>query len=313
MIKLLRLTASLLLGSILLYIITLNVRLYHQPNTDGGTNSMNADLLAQLRHLKAQLHAGAAHDMQEIYPEGHVFLNAFYSLCWSEVAAAASPQTMLHQEATAESSWAVKEIASPAGQQVFDATLPLPHGAFYNGWLGYSLGKLLLSQPAAKRRPGDVELFRRTCQQIAAVLADAGTPFPESYARGAWPADAAVCAAALATHDRVFTPLYQELLQVWLQRVATHTDMRGMIPHSVEAQSGKVLESARGSSQSLLLSMLYEIDPAYARPHYMLYKQHFADERLGLPGFREHPHGVDGASDIDSGPVVWVSEALLRL
>ncbi len=65
------------------------------------------------------------------------------------------------------------------------------------------------------------------------------------------------------------------------------------------------MESARGSSQSLILNFLIEIDADYARLKFPIYKKYFLDYRLGLPGIREYPKGQPGNGDIDSGPVVW--------
>ena len=36
-----------------------------------------------------------------------------------------------------------------------------------------------------------------------------------------------------------------------------------------------------------------------------LYKEHFLDYRLGLPGIREYRKGVEGNGSVDSGPVIW--------
>jgi hypothetical protein len=82
-------------------------------------------------------------------------------------------------------------------------------------------------------------------------------------------------------------------------------DPLGLIPHEVDAQEGTVITAARGSSQSLMLAILPEIDSAYARQQFALYKAHFTDYRLGLPGVCEFPNGKIGMADVDSGPVLF--------
>jgi hypothetical protein len=54
-----------------------------------------------------------------------------------------------------------------------------------------------------------------------------------------------------------------------------------------------------------MLAILPEIDSAYAWQQFTLYKKHFTDYRLGLPGVREFPKGVIGLADVDSGPVLF--------
>ena len=67
----------------------------------------------------------------------------------------------------------------------------------------------------------------------------------------------------------------------------------------------KTIEGARGSSQSLILTLLSDIDQELANSHYLKYKELFQDYRFGLPGIREYPKGKSGSGDIDSGPVIF--------
>jgi hypothetical protein len=54
-----------------------------------------------------------------------------------------------------------------------------------------------------------------------------------------------------------------------------------------------------------MLCLLPEIDSMFAEEQFVLYEQYFVTARLGLPGIREYPAGIDGNGDIDSGPVIW--------
>lgn len=197
----------------------------------------------------------------------------------------------------------MQEIASPRGQAVFNPDLPLPYGAFYVGWLNYALGKQLAAQAPERRLPADTALFGRNCARLARELA--ATPYPETYPHLAWPADVTVGVASLAVHDRLYPPRYQSLIQAWLRQVAALTDSSGLLPHEVDLPGGQPREGARGSSQSLTLSLLADIDPAFGRRQYQQYRRYFVASRLGLPGIREYAPGHPGGGDIDSGPVVW--------
>ncbi|QIX60797.1 hypothetical protein HER32_06240 [Hymenobacter sp. BT18] len=288
---------------LLLGIGYLNTRLYYRPHvTYTAAGPVNEDVLHQLRFLKVQMHAGAAEEMQEIYPEGYVYLHALYSLTWIELVKHLAPTNLVYREGRRESAWSLKAIDSSVGRQVFDSELPLPYGAFYQGWHTYILGRYLAMQPVAQRSGPDVARFRRQCAQIAQVLKE--SPYPESYRGAAWPADGLLCVASLAWHDRILPGRYRPVIRQWLQAAETRLDSLGLIPHQVQPHSGRVLEAARGSSQSQLLNFLLEVDSVYARQHFTRYKAYFLTKRFGLPGIREAANEAAEVADIDSGPVI---------
>ncbi len=114
-----------------------------------------------------------------------------------------------------------------------------------------------------------------------------------------------MCIASLAIHDRIFKPLYSDVIRLWLGRVRGKVDSLGLIPHSAEATTGIPLEQARGSSQCLMLSFLRDIDREFAHEQFDIFKENFPEKRFGLYGVREYPKGVNGTGDVDSGPVVF--------
>lgn len=290
---------------LLLLLAYLNYRLYYQPAFKPvGGRPVNQDLLQHARFLKTRLHQGAAEDMQQLYPEGFVYLNALYGLTWAELATGAPDSTALYQEALTEVSWAVRAIDSPTGRSTFEQGLPIPYGAYYAGWSTYLLGRYLAVQPSARRDSADVMKFEQSCAQIAQVLAQSASPYPESYSEAAWPADGVVCLAALATHDRVFPPRYQPTIRQWLISVDAHLDSLRLIPHKTDAQTGAVVQAAMGASQSQILNFLFEVDSVYARQHFIRYRQHFLTSRFGLPSMRESAQEAPNAEHIDSGPVL---------
>ena len=84
----------------LIWLIAFNIRLYYQPTYN--QDQVNQDVLNHLHYLKEELHNGAAHKMQLLFPEGHLFLNSLYGLTWLEVAGALSPEKPTYREAMAE-------------------------------------------------------------------------------------------------------------------------------------------------------------------------------------------------------------------
>ncbi|HYG17389.1 MAG TPA: hypothetical protein VD816_00605 [Ohtaekwangia sp.] len=305
MLKLLKILVSLLLAFGVLALLFVNASLYHTPEFRAISGmQMNTDVLGQLRYLKSKMRMGAGAEMQSQYPEGFVFINALYGLSWYEVAVVAPAKSDLRKEALEELQFACDAILSDDGKRVFTADMDLPYGAFYNGWSSYLLGKKLSITAVEKRDSGEVRIFNDQCRRISANLSGGTSPFPESYPNGAWPADGMVCAASLALWDRTFIPAYKETIERWLQRVKTNTDPLGLVPHQVSSKTGKPLEFSRGSSQSLTLVLLLEVDSAFAKEQFALYKDWFLDYTFGLPGIREYRMGKTAAADIDSGPVI---------
>ncbi|OWP63904.1 hypothetical protein CDA63_06740 [Hymenobacter amundsenii] len=285
----------------------MNCRLFYAPDfSPVAGRSINQDVVAQLRFLRGPMHDGAGLQMQEIYPEGFVYLNSLYALAWTELLPHLSPQSALYQEGLAEAGWAVREIQSPAGQaQFYDTDLLLPQGAFYQGWSAYVLGRYLAAHPPARRDTAQARQFRQQCALIAWALQNSHTPYLESYAGAAWPADGVMGVAALAWHDRLYPPAYQPLIRQWVRNVQGHLDSRGLLPHRTAAGTGQSVEDARGSSQSQLLNFLVEIDSTFAQQQFRRYRRYFHASRLGLPGIREAALGARPTNDIDSGPVIW--------
>ena len=82
--KVLRFIVRLFLGTLIIGLVWMNVRLYHQPEfkTVEG-ESINLDLFYQLSFLKQRLHSGEGKKMQLLFPEGFIFIHSLYGLSWS--------------------------------------------------------------------------------------------------------------------------------------------------------------------------------------------------------------------------------------
>lgn len=297
---------SLILIILLSTIVYLNQAVYYTPSVkvlEGDT--VNLDVLRQLRHLKGEMNDGAAADMQSLYPEGYIFMHALYGLAWCDFARELKPASSLHTEALEEINKSCKAVLAPEARTIFDENLTLPYVAFYTGWSNYLLGKKLNLEEPAQRNTEEVKYFQQQCSSIADALNHYTSPYPESYYQAAWPADVAVCAASLSLHDKLFTSQYSATLYTWLDKVKNTLDATGLIPHSVDPVTGQPREDARGSSQSLILILMHEIDSTFGKQQFDIYINNFLDQRLGLTGIHEYPNGVTGAGDVDSGPVIF--------
>lgn len=291
---------------LLVGMLYLNLSLYY--STDFKTTKQgiyNTDVYAQLQFLKSELHNGAGTDMQRLFPEGFVFINSLYGLSWVDLIEDLDHSSSIFQEGIKEISWAFDEVNSTKGKASFRKYLPLEYGAFYKGWSNFLLGKKLSIQNENERDQSEIDLFFSNCNQISDALKNSETPFLESYKNATWPADGTIAVASLGLHDRIFGKLFQKDLSNWIVKVKALLDARTrLIPHSVDFESGATLQGTRGSSMSLMLNFLFEIDKAFAQEQFEIYREYFLEKRFGLPGIREYPKGKVGYGDIDSGPVI---------
>ena len=287
---------------IMILVVMVNVKLGHKPEIkvdDGDT--IRYELVKELRRLKSALHQNADLEMQNLYPEGYLFLNAVYALAWSSFLSHEEHKKYF-EEGHAEIHKAWMKISSSVGKAPFSEELALPYGSFYNGWSSYVLGSKLRLESADMRNDQEVHHFKRQCNLIAKAIQQ--RTYPSSYHGAAWPADVMLCVASLSMHDRIFEPEYKGVIQKWLTEVKKRLDHHGMIPHAVHPGNGKAEESARGSSMALMLIFLYDIDVQFAREQFQLFNKYFVSNRLGLTGVREYPKGSPGTADIDSGPLL---------
>ncbi len=304
--KIIRKIVSVFLILAMLVVLLFNLRLYYQPRfIEIGDSRINKDLFYQLNYLKEEMHRGAASDMQRLFPEGFVFLKSLYALSWIELAEIIPSNEELFEEAIEEINWSIKGLESAEAKRPFNESLDLPFGIFYNGWYNYVLARKINLKDDISIDSFELQKLRKNCTNILTALEISENPFLESYSGGCWPADMTVAMASVAWGNKTFNGEFNKEINSWLRDVELKTDNLGLIPHSSQSGTGEVLEEARGSSQSLILNFLIEIDSAYARSKFEFYKKYFLDYRLGMPGIREYPHGKKGKGDIDSGPVIF--------
>lgn len=312
LIKIFKICCRLFLLLIAGVLVFFNAGFYYSPDFETDPlGTRNMDVHAQFHHLMSEMELGAASDMQHLFPEGYLFMNALYGLTSTELLDSLQPCGFSHfdldiHQYLREADKALAEMNSETGRRIFSQNLPLAYGVFYRGWTNYLTGKRLeVSIALTETTSFHEENFQLNCREVALAFEASEGPYLESYHTGTWPADNVLAIASLASYDRYFDTLrYQPLIKEWVTKVKTQLDpTTGLIPHVV--YEGAPPQGARGSSQSLILSLLPEIDSAFAAKQYALYRKHFVDSRLGLPGIREYPHGTEGTGDIDSGPVIW--------
>jgi hypothetical protein len=294
-----------IISLITLLILWINIQLQTENH---NISEKRTDVVRQLNFLESELRNNNLGDrMQQIFPEGYVFVNALYGLSWCELALSDSLyKKEIKNKALGEALYAYHELDSYAGKMPFDMYLNPEYGIFYCGWKNYLLSKILCIDTTFQDHEIYIALFTSACDSIKSALDNSESPFLESYFNQAWPADMFVAMASLSNYDKIFIPKYEVTIKGWLEKVKMRLDpITQMIPHKVDPNTGKCIQGARGCSMSLVLRMLAEIEKEYATSQFNLFKSSFVETTFGLPSVREYPKGQPGSGDIDSAPVIF--------
>ncbi|RZT20646.1 hypothetical protein EV649_3796 [Kribbella sp. VKM Ac-2569] len=249
-------------------------------------------VVKQLAFLRAELEGGADLSAQKQFPEGYFFLNVLYGLTWVQVGIDDPGRSA---DATAEVRWALDRIASSDGTAPFDESLQPQYGVFYAGWTNWLRGGLIA---LGHSDAADRDTFTSESVEIATAFRTAETPFLAAYPGQAWPVDSVVAIASLRLYDALVAPRFGQIARNWVTTAKTKLDpATGLLPHQAVPQ----VSGARGSSQAMIQRFLIDVDPAFARTQYEIFKDKFV---TGL-GVREYPKGTTGQGDVDSGPLVF--------
>ena len=158
--------------------------------------------------------------------------------------------------------------------------------AFYSAWKVHLLAGIVMLQMqegASKEEPAtggavtepetDLAELQRLCDDWQRLFKEVPSPFFESYHGGIWPCDTLPAIHAMKTCDRITNQnKYQGTIDQWLKDVKQTLDSEtGLIPHSNLAD-GKQTGQGRATSQMIILRMMPDIDEAFARQQYELFR-----------------------------------------
>lgn len=257
-----------------------------------GLDGLPADVDESRRAVRAELEAGAADEMQALFPEGHLFMWTLYGLAEADIAEhRGDPAALAHARE------ALAQVESAAARAPFDVSLEPPYGAFYQGWTTLLRARLVELGVEDER----AALFD-SVRTIGTAFAQARDPFLPSYPGRAWPCDSVVALAALRTAERAGVGNADRTVDRWLLQTEARLDpTTGLYPHEAGATE------ARGTSQTILLRYLPLVAPDVARGQYLRFRSTFVVTHFGLPAVREHPGGdtpLYDPGDVDSGPLL---------
>jgi hypothetical protein len=162
---------------------------------------------------------------------------------------------------------------------------------------------------AIRQRLDDAPRHRSAVRTLAGHVADAMLAGPvasaESYPDECWTFCNSVALAALKLADAAKDPAV-----AWsaAARARLVEPSSGMLVSSYR-YDGTALDGPEGSSIWLVTHMLRLVDRPLADAQYALARAQLGRSVLGFGWAREWPPGVEGAMDVDSGPVVPVVQA----
>lgn len=128
----------------------------------------------------------------------------------------------------------------------------------------------------------------------------------ESYPLSIWIPDNSVAIASLNLHSRNTRSGYSTLCTKWVSYLKEHYLEKdtGVLYSTINANTGKAMEQARGSMLGWSIVFIYQFDSEFAINLYKNYKAHFSQDFLLFRLFKERYNNRETSiGDIDSGPV----------
>ena len=174
--------------------------------------------------------------------------------------------------------------------------------AAYLGYLNCLLGYARLLDPSTRH----AGLNDRITAALARRVDGSPTLLVESYPGEAYPVDNCAVIGSIGLYDRATGADHRALLDRWV-RVCRNRYVdpgTGLLFQSIHAETGQPMDAPRGSGTFLGLYLLSLLDDPVSADLYRAGRLHLADTLAGFGVMREYPASVDGAGDIDSGPIV---------
>ncbi|MFC3999749.1 hypothetical protein ACFOVU_27800 [Nocardiopsis sediminis] len=285
---------------------TATARSFTPSPLDRDGPEVAADALPRLAFVRARLDDGAGERMQRLFPEGYLFTHVLYGLSRVNTGML---DPGLRGDALAEARWALEQAESAVGRAPFPADAAPAYGVFHAGWTAWLRGRIVELAGGPDAAPDEARELSAAAEELRAAFdaaLDDGTPYLMAYPGAAWPVDSVVGIAALRLDDRLRgDDAHAGTIDRWSAAVRDRLDpATGLIPHSADPATGAPLEGARGSSQSLLLRFLAEVDREWAAADHRVFRTTFASTVAMAPGTREFPQGDGSPGDVDSGPLI---------
>ena len=151
--------------------------------------------------------------------------------------------------------------------------------------------------------------FRELHKKISEAIAKRMKKYPhrhiETYPSETYPPDNSVAAASLRIADITEGTDYKKLVDEWVEESKKIEDQPyGLIVFQIDINTGKPLQTFRGSNIGWNSFFLPLIDEEYADVQFARFKRYMLRRFLGFAAFKEYPQGNWFRTDRDTGPVI---------
>lgn len=128
----------------------------------------------------------------------------------------------------------------------------------------------------------------------------------ETYPGETYPPDNTVAVASLRVADMTLGKNYEKTVNEWTEQTKKIEDPKlGMIPFQIDSETGKLIQTFRGSNMGWNSFFLPLIDESYAKIQFERFRKKMATRLPGFAAFKEYPSGHFFGADRDSGPIIF--------
>ena len=160
-------------------ILRINFKLHAENHS---TEETKADIILQLNFLETELkHNDLGGRMQQIFPEGLVFVNALYGLSWCELALSDFNDDSLKKRAIDEALFAFNNIDANSAKWSFPKNIKPEYGIFYNAWRNYLLVKIFSVDSNFNHHEIYFKKLQHQSNEMLNAFELQQTPYLESY------------------------------------------------------------------------------------------------------------------------------------
>jgi hypothetical protein len=151
------------------------------------------------------------------------------------------------------------------------------------------------------------EIVSRQRTTLADELMKAKCHLRNDYPGECWPSDMLWAVAAIQRAGRLEGASHNELAASLMKAFdGPLLAPEGLPAFQADAQTGRIIQNARGCGNSGILLFAAELDPTVARRWYGAYERGFWKDNGWIAGFSEKPLAEkDAFMDVDSGPVLF--------
>lgn len=243
----------------------------------------------QITYLDEIFSDGYDDELQLRYPEGKIFSNALLALSIIDYS---DKNTLSLKKHALIVDRCIMRLLSESAEYPFVASMKPEFGAFFNGWLNFTLNKYANSNlfKLSTKKSNVLAAHERISDEIISTQSDS-IKILDTYPGSYWPADNLV--GILSIED-------EYIKAKWLGKLYEACTSESKLLH----HSGYNTNEVRGSSQALILYLLSQYNIEKSSRENLLFQNLLVENVLGIELVKEFTADVESYPDVDSGPVI---------